>query len=259
MPVIGLGVYLNDECATACQVALEEGYRMIDSARYYMNEAQVGVGVRRSGIPREQIFITSKIYHVDFGFARGRECIQESVDQLGLGYYDLYFIHSPVTGKTKRIATYRALVEAKKDGLVKKIGVSNYSGKHIDEIIDAGLELPDVNQIELHPFCQQRPIVEYCQAKRIAIQAYSPLVTGQMDHDVFRQLAKKHNKDEAQILIRWSLQKGYIPLPKSSRSERIRSNAQVFDFELDNDDMNALDALDQGGKGAVTWNPVEEP
>lgn len=232
---------------------------MIDTARYYMNEAQVGTGVRRSGIPREKIFITSKIYHHDFGYARGYECVQESVVQLDLGYYDLYLIHSPVSGKKKRIETYRALVEAKKDGLVKKIGVSNYSGKHIDEIIDAGLELPDVNQIELHPFCQQKPIVEYCRAKGIAVQAYSPLVTGQMDHDVFRRLAKKHDKDEAQILIRWSLQKGYIPLPKSSHPERIRSNAQVFNFELDKDDMDALDALDEGEEGAVTWNPVNEP
>lgn len=148
-----------------------------------MNESQVGVGVRGSGIPREQIFITSKIYHNDFGYARARECIQESVDQLGLGYYDLYLIHSPLTGKENRIATYRALVEAKKDGLIKKIGVSNYSGKHIDEIIDVGLELPDVDQIELHPFCQQRPIVEYCRAKGITVQAYSPLVTGRMDLD----------------------------------------------------------------------------
>ncbi|KAG1752471.1 Aldo/keto reductase [Suillus paluster] len=245
IPVIGLGVYLNDECAEACQAALEEGYRMIDSARYYMNEAQVGVGVRRSGIPREQIFITSKIYHPDFGYARAYECIQESVVELGLGYYDLYLIHSPTSGKKRRIETYRALLEAKKDGLVRKIGVSNYSGKHIDEIIDAGLELPDVNQIELHPFCQQRPIVEYCRAKGIAVQAYSPLVTGQMDHNVFTRLAKKHDKDEAQILIRWSLQKG--------------SNAQVFNFELDKDDMDALDALDQGEEGAVTWNPVNEP
>ncbi|KAJ8588920.1 Aldo/keto reductase [Rhizopogon salebrosus TDB-379] len=259
MPVIGLGVYLNDECAGACEVALREGYRMIDSARYYMNEAQVGEGVRRSGIPREQIFITSKIYHHDFGYERAQECIQESVDKLGFGYYDLYLIHSPVTGKKNRIETYRALVDAKKNGLVKKIGVSNYSGKHINEIIEAGLELPDVNQIELHPFCQQRPIVEYCQAKRIAVQAYSPLVTGQLDHDVLKRLATKHNKDEAQVLIRWSLQKGFVPLPKSSRPDRIRSNTLVFDFELDRHDMDALEALDRGEEGAVTWNPVDQP
>ncbi|KAH7887474.1 NADP-dependent oxidoreductase domain-containing protein [Phlebopus sp. FC_14] len=261
MPTIGLGVYENPECADACEVALKAGYKMIDSARYYENEAQVGEGVRKASIPREEVFITSKIYHPDFGYDHTLRSVKESVEKLGFGYYDLYLIHSPHGGKTIRLDTYKALLDAKAAGLIRSVGVSNYGEKHIVEIEEAGLDLPAVNQVELHPFCQQRPIVAYCQAKGIVVQAYSPLVRGTegkgIDHKVVAQIATKHAKSPAQILIRWSLQKGLVPLPKSNTRSRILSNFEVFDFKLDKEDMAALDALDEGGSGAITWNPVD--
>ncbi|KAF9238820.1 NADP-dependent oxidoreductase domain-containing protein [Melanogaster broomeanus] len=264
MPTIGLGVYENPECAEACAAALKVGYRMIDSARYYCNEAQTGEGVRRTNIPREDIFISTleDISPRLTGYEKTLDSVQESPP----GYYDLYLIHSPHGGPDTRLATYKALLKAKSDGLIRSVGVSNYSEKHIAEIESAGLELPAVNQIELHPFCQQRPIVSYCNTKGIIVQAYSPLIRGKeagigkgMDNEVVREVAKKHAKSPAQILIRWSLQKGFVPLPKSASRSRIEENFEVFDFNLDEEDMMALEALDKGADGAVTWNPVDEP
>ncbi|KAI0360893.1 Aldo/keto reductase [Trametes cingulata] len=259
MPVLGLGVFENDDCVPACLAALKCGYRHIDSARYYRNEDQVGQAIGQSGIPREQIFVTSKFYHPEKGYQAALDAVNDSVKNLGYDYYDLYLIHSPLAGKEMRLETWRALVDAKKAGKVRSIGVSNYSGRHIDEIREAGLELPSVNQIELHPFCQQKPIVEYCKANGIVVQAYSPLVRGKLDDPVFQELAKKYDKDAGQIAIRWSLQHGFVPLPKSARPERVESNAQVFDFEISPEDMAKLDALDKGKDGAVTWNPVDAP
>ncbi|KAF5370741.1 hypothetical protein D9758_001949 [Tetrapyrgos nigripes] len=174
-----------------------------------------------------------------------------------LHYIDLFLIHDPYSGTLRRLETYRALVEAKAAGKIRSVGVSNYGVKHMEELRKAGLEMPAVNQIELHPLCQQKPIVEYCRENSIVVQAYSPLLRGKMDHHVFQTIAKKHTRDPAQILIRWSLQKGFVPLPKSASSARIHSNAQLFDFELDEDDMVRLDALDLGKEGAITWNPVD--
>ncbi|KAF8838615.1 Aldo/keto reductase [Paxillus ammoniavirescens] len=266
MPTIGLGVFENLECAEACEAALKVGYRMIDSARYYQNEAQVGEAVRKSNVPREDIFIISKIYHPDFGYEKTLDSVRESVEQLGCGYFDLYLIHSPHGGPEKRLATYRALLKAKSENLIRSVGVSNYGPTHIAEIENAGLELPAVNQIELHPFCQQRLIVSFCNTKGIIVQAYSPLVRGDvagkgngMDNVVVSEIAKKQAKSPAQVLIRWSLQKGLVPLPKSSSRSRIEENFKVFDFHLDGEDMAALDALDKGADGAVTWNPVDQP
>ncbi|KAI0656654.1 Aldo/keto reductase [Cubamyces menziesii] len=260
MPVIGLGVFENDDCVPACLAALQCGYsRHIDSARYYQNEDKVGQAIRESGIPREQIFVTSKIYDPDHGYETTLRAVQDSLNKLGYDYWDLYLIHSPLSGKERRLETWRALIELRNQGKIKSIGVSNYSGKHIDEIKEAGYELPAVNQIELHPFCQQRPIVEYCKANGIVVQAYSPLVRGKLDHPVLTEVAKKYNKDAGQIAIRWSLQHGIVPLPKSARPERVGSNANVFDFQIGTEDMQKLDALDQGGEGAVTWNPVDAP
>ncbi|KAG1745130.1 NADP-dependent oxidoreductase domain-containing protein [Suillus paluster] len=260
MPTLGLGVYLNEECADACKVALKNGYRMIDSARFYENEVQVGVGVGQSGVKRKNIFITSKVFHSDFTYDRTMAAVKDSVANLGScksSYYDLYLTHSALGGKDARLAAYKALLDAKADGLIRSVGVSNYGAKHIEEIREAGLEMPVVNQIELHPFCQQKPIVEYCRKNKIIVQAYSPLVRGALDNTVIQELAAKYSKDAAQILIRWSLQRGFVPLPKSSQPHRIISNNQVFDWNIELTDMAKLDALDRGKEGAVTWNPVD--
>ncbi|EIW77498.1 Aldo keto reductase [Coniophora puteana RWD-64-598 SS2] len=284
MATIGLGVFENDECAEAVRIALQNGYTHIDSARYYRNEAQVGEGVKQAGKDRSELFITSKVYWTEYvgetaldnttsseasqQAARRtvRSAVQDSVEKLkrGLGvdkaYYDLYLLHSPHGGTNARLGAYMALLDEKQEGRIRAAGVSNFSDKHIQEIVDAGLEKPAVNQIELHPFCQQRPIVDYCKKHEIVIQAYSPLVRGvasKFDHQVIRDIASKLEKTPAQVLVRWSLQHGFVPLPKSAREKRIVENAQVYGWEIVDEDMAALDALDEGGKGAVTWNPVD--
>ncbi|KAI0780274.1 Aldo/keto reductase [Fomes fomentarius] len=260
MPILGLGTFENIEhCVPACLTAFKSGYRHIDSARYYKNEAQVGEAVRRSEIPRQEVFVTSKIYHPEHGYQSTIDAVEDSLNNFGHDYFDLYMIHSALSGKEKRLETWKALIDARDAGKIKTIGVSNYRQKHIEEIRDAGLEIPAVNQIELHPFCQQREIVEYCNKEGIIVQAYSPLVMGRLDHPVLQRLAKKWNKDAAQIAIRWSLQHGFVPLPKSARSQRVLSNSRVFDFELSAEDMSDINAMDMGREGAVTWNPVDAP
>lgn len=146
---------------------------------------------------------------------------------------------------------------ARKAGKVRSVGVSNYNVKHLEEICEAGLEPPSVNQIELHPLCQQKAIVDYCRSHGIVVQAYTPLVRGEFGNPVLQELSKKYNKDPAQILIRWSLQHNFVPLPKSQNPDRIRSNFEVFNFELNEDDIEKLDKLDRGKDGAITWNPVD--
>ncbi|KIK46796.1 hypothetical protein CY34DRAFT_799952 [Suillus luteus UH-Slu-Lm8-n1] len=257
MPTLGLGVYMNEECAEACKVAIQNGYRMIDGARYYENEVQVGVGVGNSGVKREDIFITSKVFHADYTYDGTMAALKDSVANLGSSYYDLYLTHSAIGGKDARLAAYKALLDGKASGMIKSVGVSNYSAKHIEEIREAGLEMPVVNQVELHPFCQQKPIVEYCTKNNIIVQAYSPLVRGAFDNPVIQELATKYSKAPAQILVRWSLQRGFVPLPKSSQPERIISNSQVFGWNIEPADMAKLDALDRGKEGAITWNPVD--
>ncbi|KAI0942210.1 hypothetical protein AcW1_002894 [Taiwanofungus camphoratus] len=257
MPLLGLGVFENDDCAPACTVALERGYRHIDSARYYNNEAQVGRAVRESAVPRTEVFVTSKIYHPDHGYGSTLEAVDASLRQFGFDYIDLYLIHSPLSGRETRLATWKALLDAQRAGKLRTVGVSNYGVKHLEEIREAGLDTPAVNQIELHPFCQQRPIVDYCNEKGIVVQAYCPLVRGEFGNPVLQEVAQKYNKDVAQILVRWSLQHGFSPLPKSSHPPRVVSNSELYDFAIAVEDMAKIDALDKGREGAVSWNPVD--
>jgi len=257
MPVLGLGVYQNEDCGPACLAALKHGYRHIDSARLYNNEAEVGEAVRESGVPRSEVFVTSKVMHHEHGYETTLVAIDDSLKRFQFDYLDLYLIHSPLSGKARRLEAWKALLEAKKAGKVRTVGVSNYNVKHLEEIREAGLEMPVVNQIELHPFCQQKPIVEYCTKHNIVVQAYCPLVRGKFDNPVLQRVAKKYNKDVAQVLVRWSLQRGFVPLPKSSKPERVVSNADVFDFDISTEDMAEIDGLDQGKAGAISWNPVD--
>ncbi|KAG1824554.1 NADP-dependent oxidoreductase domain-containing protein [Suillus subaureus] len=261
MPAFGLGVYLNEECAEACMVALQNGYRMIDGARLYKNEVQVGVGVGKSGVKRENVFITSKVFHTDFTYDGTTAALKDSIANLGSSYYDLYLTHSAIGGKDARLAAYRALLDGKASGMIRSIGVSNYSAKHIEEIREAGLEMPVVNQIEAsitaigsHNHCEEaKTVISYIHSASknpSSNTAYSPLVRGALDNPVIQELSTK-------ILIRWSLQRGFVPLPKSSQPERIISNGQVFGWNIEPTDMAKLDALDRGKEGAVTWNPVD--
>ncbi|KAA1473810.1 Aldo/keto reductase [Dentipellis sp. KUC8613] len=259
MPLVGLGVYQNYHTATSVVDALSVGYRHVDTAQAYRSEAHVGEGVRNGGVPRSEVFITTKCINKTHGYESTLRGVDTSLEKFGFDYIDLFLIHDPMSGSERRLATYRALLEARDKGKIRSVGVSNYGIHHLEEIEKLGMELPAVNQIELHPFCQQKPIVAWCRARGIVIQAYCPLIRGNMDDPVIVGVAKKHNRDAAQILIRWSLQHGFSPLPKSEHKERIISNIQLYDFELDEDDMKALDALDRGDEGAIQWNPIHVP
>ncbi|EPQ57634.1 Aldo/keto reductase [Gloeophyllum trabeum ATCC 11539] len=255
------GAFVDPRSATKPCVleAFKVGYRLIDTAQVYANEAEVGQAFRESGLKREEVFLSTKIYSASHGYESTLSAVDASLNRMGLDYVDLFLIHDASSGKKRRLDTYRALLDARNLGKIKSVGVSNYGVKHLEEIKEAGFDMPVVNQIELHPFCQQKDIVSYCQEHSIAIEAYCPILRGDMDHPVINELAKQYNRDRAQILLRWSLQRGFTPLPRSSKPERIRSNAQIFDFELSEDDMEKLNALDRGKAGSISWNPVDVP
>ncbi|TBU38789.1 Aldo/keto reductase [Dichomitus squalens] len=257
MPRLGFGVYQNYATHDSVLEALRAGYKLVDTAQAYRNEAGVGSALRASGLPREEVFLTTKCISKTHGYEKTSHAVDVSLERLGVDYIDLFLIHDPFKGRDLRLETYRALLDAQRARKIRTVGVSNFGIKHLEELRNAGLKTPSVNQIELHPFCQQRPIVAYCHEQGIVVQAYSPLVRGQLDHAVFEQLAHKHKRDPAQILLRWSLQKGYVPLPKSAKTTRIRSNADLYNFSLDVEDIELLDGLDKGKDGAVTWNPVD--
>ncbi|PPQ87488.1 hypothetical protein CVT25_008224 [Psilocybe cyanescens] len=258
MPMIGFGVYQNYNATVSTLEAFKAGYRLIDTAQAYRNEKHVGQAVRESGIDRSKVFVVTKCVSKTHGYETTKKGLDESLSSLEFAdYIDLFLIHDPFSGKERRLETYKALLEGKAEGKIRSVGVSNFNIKHIEELREAGYELPAVNQIELHPFCQQKPIVKYCKENNIAVQAYCPIVRGKMDHPVINELATKHSREPAQILLRWSVQHGYVPLPKSEKTERIHSNVDIFGFELDDKDMQTLDALDRGKKGAVSWNPVD--
>jgi len=262
IPLLGLGVYQNYDAGTSVLQALEAGYRHIDSAQAYRNEEAVGQGISRASVKREDIFVTSKVTGRNQGYQSALRSVDKSLEKFGLDYLDLFLIHDPYPGKSKRLETYKALLEARDEGKIRNVGVSNYGIHHLKEIAEAGFEAPAVNQIQLHPFCQQREIVDYCQKNDIIVQAYSPLIQarrGMFDHPAIMAIADKHGKDNAQVLIRWSLQKGWVTLPKSSDPKRIISNAAVYGFELDEKDMEDLDSLDRGDDGSVSWHPVNAP
>ncbi|CDU25925.1 related to 2,5-diketo-D-gluconic acid reductase [Sporisorium scitamineum] len=264
MPVLGFGVYKSPADVTERSVttALKTGYRHIDSAQYYENEKEVGNAVRawclETHTSRRDVFVTTKIIAPLKSKEETLELLRESVKEVNLdGYVDCFLIHTPTSGPSGRQHLWEALKDLQTEGKVVTIGVSNYGVKHLQELIDRN-ETPAVNQIELHPWCQQRPIVELCKKHKIVLQAYCPIVRGQHadDEDVLK-IAAKHKVDWSQVLLRWSLQKGFVPLPKSDTPSRIASNADIFGFELDDEDMATLDAKDQGGKGAVAPNPVD--
>ncbi|KAL0950133.1 hypothetical protein HGRIS_010129 [Hohenbuehelia grisea] len=259
MPLLGFGVYRNDSAKDSCLEAFKAGYRHVDSAQMYQNEAEVGAAVRAYGLKREEVFITSKIASRDHGYESTLAGVDASLERFGFDYIDLFLIHDPRSGTERRLATYKALLKCKKAGKIRTVGVSNYSPKHLDEIKNAGLKMPSVNQVELHPLCQQKPIVDYCRSSNIVVEAYCPIIRGNFDNDVIKSISEKHQRDPAQILCRWSLQHGFVPLPKSATPSRIHSNAQLYDFVLDEEDMAKLDGLDRGKEGEISWNPVDAP
>ncbi|GAA6021005.1 hypothetical protein JCM11491_005961 [Sporobolomyces phaffii] len=264
IPRIGFGVYQSTQAKVSSTHALACGYRHIDSARVYRNESEVCEAVKlfkeklaqRSGTSGD-IFLTSKVTGKEHGTEKTDQAVEESVARAaehGL-VWDLFLLHDATSGPERRRQAWEVLIRKRDEGKLRSIGVSNFSEKHLQQLEDAGLETPAVNQIELHPFLQQQPIVEYCKAKGILIEAYCPIMRGEnFDDLILQRVAKKHEATVAQVLVRWSLQKGYIPLPKSDTPGRISENFDVFEFELSSEDMRDIDSLDQGK--SVSWNPV---
>lgn len=241
--------------------ALEAGYRHIDSAAWYYNEKEVGKAIldfcEARKIPRSDIYFVTKLRSND-GYEASKKAIQKSLDACGLGYIDLYLVHGPLGGTRARMDSWKAILEAKSEGKLRNAGVSNYGIKHLQEMIEADTELPAVNQIDLHPFMTRTKLVEFCRQNNIALEAWGPLARGfRFKHPVLVKLAKKYGKEVPQVLLRYSLQKGFIPLPKSVSKERIISNTLIYDFELTSDEVEELDDLDE--YLVTDWDPSDCP
>jgi len=294
IPVLGLGVCVSSRCEQSVLSALEKGYRSVDTAQIYYNERETGTAVNKflsqyPSVKREDIFVCSKLWetdlsrddmptsfdelcnagpwplnsleagHTTYSKQAALEGINKSLKTAGLDYFDLYLLHNPRPGAEARHQAWLGLQEALKSGKAKAIGVSNWSPAHIDALMahsDVDT-LPAVNQIEFHPWNQQRVILDYCRSKGIVVTAYSPLTQGKRLNDpVIKKLAEKHGKTAAQIVLRWCLQMGISIIPKSDRDERISENADIFGWELDAKDMEEIERLDEGQKGNIgEWDP----
>ena len=261
IPRLGFGVYQSStsQCVKSCLNALKADYRHIDTAQFYANETEVGEAVRQSELKRSDVFVTTKILSAAGSVQKSYEKCITSVEKIDQGtgakdgYVDLFLIHSPNSGSEKRKEMWLALEKLYDEGRAKSIGVSNFGVGHIEEMKSyAKVWPPHVNQIELHPWCQQKTIDQYCQKHGIVVEAYSPLVRGQKaNNGTLTKLAEQYGKTWGQILIRYCLQKNWVPLPKSDTPSRIVENADVFGFDISKEDMAKLDDLDQGDAGAI--------
>ncbi|RKO60775.1 aldo/keto reductase [Caldibacillus debilis] len=247
MPYFGFGTYKvkeGEEVYNAVRTALETGYRLIDTAALYENEEGVGRAIRDSGIPREEIFVTTKVWNSDQGYDSTLRAFETSMKKLNIGYIDLYLIHWAVKGKY--LDTWKALVELYKEGRVRAIGVSNFQIHHLQDIMDHFDEIPTVNQVELHPYLTQEELREFCAKHNIKVEAWSPLGRGRLlDLPELKRIAEKYGKTPAQVVLRWHVQNDIIVIPKSVHPERIKENADIFDFELSDEDMAAINRLNR--------------
>lgn len=251
MPWLGLGVFLAKEGTEVVQTvkaALKYGYLSIDTAAAYNNEEGVGRAIAESiaegTVAREDIFVTSKVWNSNQGYDSTLAAFNESLHKLNLDYLDLYLVHWPVKGKYKE--TWRALEKVYAEGKVKAIGVSNFQVHHLDDLLQDATVVPAVNQIELHPLLAQQQLRDYCKSKNIQVEAWSPLGQGNLlDHKLLKKIAVKHGKTTAQIILRWDIELGVVTIPKSVKEHRIIENANIFDFQLDADDIAAIATLNE--------------
>ncbi|MCR8644375.1 aldo/keto reductase [Paenibacillus sp. N1-5-1-14] len=251
MPWFGIGVFKVEDGPTlveAVKAAVAHGYRSIDTAAIYGNENSVGQAIQEAlqetGLSREELFITSKVWNADLGYEETLAAYESSLEKLGLEYLDLYLIHWPVAGKYKD--TWRALETLYKAGRVKAIGVSNFQIHHLEDLMKDAEIKPMINQVELHPRLSQQELRDFCAQHDIQIEAWSPLMQGQLlDNSELQDIGARHGKSVAQVILRWDLQNGIVTIPKSTKAHRIIENASIFDFELSSDEMARIDALNQ--------------
>lgn len=247
MPMLGLGVYKAtgpNEVETAISFALESGYRLIDTASVYKNEDGVGRAIKSSSIPREELFITTKVWNTAQRIGNIEGAFERSLERLQMDYVDLYLIHWPVPGCY--LETWKSLEKIYESGRAKAIGVSNFEISNLEELFETSGIVPAVNQIEYHPLFNQSELCTYCQERGIAVQAYAPLARGAyLNRDTLIRIGAKYGKSAAQAGLRWMVQKGISVIPKSTHPDRIASNADIFDFELTEIEMKAIDALDE--------------
>ncbi|NGO11137.1 aldo/keto reductase [Streptomyces sp. HC44] len=261
MPQLGFGVWQipDDEAEQAVTTALEAGYRSVDTAAAYENEKGTGKALRASGIARDDLFVTTKLWNNDQGYDSTLRAFDASLEKLGLDYVDLYLIHWPLPARGTYVDTYKAFEKLLADGRVKSIGVSNFLPEHLERLIEATSVIPAVNQIELHPQLQQLAAREYHAEQGIATEAWSPLGQGKglLEVPAIVAIAQKHGRTPAQIVLRWHLQLGNVVIPKSVTPSRIKENIEVFDFSLDDEDIAAISALNEDrrlGPDPATFN-----
>lgn len=248
-PQLGLGTWktTGDAVLPAIKAAVSSGYRAIDTAYIYYNEAEIGQAISQCGVPREDLFITTKVWNNRHGHDSTKAAFQESLDKLQLDYIDLFLIHWPVPKEANYIDTWKALIELRDEGGAKSIGVCNFEERHLQKLLDNTGVIPVVNQVELHPYFQQQELRDYHSAQGIITEAWSPLGQGQALTDpVILSIAQKHKVSAAQVIIKWHIQLGNMVIPKSTHTERIKQNFQVWQFRLDDDDMARIATLDKG-------------
>ena len=252
IPQLGFGVWQvpPEEAATHVATALEAGYRHVDTAAAYGNEAGVGKAIAESGLSRDELFVTTKLWNADHGYDAALTALDTSLERLGLDHVDLYLIHWPLPSVGKYVDTWKAFERAQADGKVGSIGVSNFQPQHLRRVADEADVVPAINQVELHPDFQQNALRETHRELGVATEAWSPLGQGKglLDDPVLARVADKHGKTAAQVTLRWHLQLGNVVIPKSVTSSRIRQNIDAFDFELDSEDMAAIDGLEAGNR-----------
>jgi diketogulonate reductase-like aldo/keto reductase len=259
MPLLGLGVYLmraGRETYEAVRTALDTGYRLVDTASLYGNEEDVGRAVRDSRVPREEVFITTKLWNSDHGHTAAFRAFETSLQRLGLGYIDLYLIHFPVP--RLRGESWRALETVLSSGMARAVGVSNYTERHLTELLLDAAVVPAINQVEFSPFLYQRDLLAFCRAQGIQLEAYAPLTAGRrLDDPRITAIARKHDRTNAQVLLRWAIQHNVVVIPKSRQAQRIEENARIFDFELSPEDVSTLNSLHDGFRSS--WDPTAVP
>jgi diketogulonate reductase-like aldo/keto reductase len=247
MPWFGLGVFKvqdGDEVVQSVKAALKAGYKSIDTAAVYKNEEGVGLAIKEAGVPREELFVTTKVWNSDQGYESAIQAFETSLEKLGLEYIDLYLIHWPVKGKYKE--TWKALETLYKEKKVRAIGVSNFHIHHLEDLLQDAEIKPMVNQVELHPMLNQSELREFCKKQEIQIEAWSPLAQGELlENAALKEIAAKYSKSAAQVILRWDLQNEIVTIPKSVKEHRIIENADIFDFELSAEDMDKINGLNE--------------